>query len=80
MLLFHLRFRVLVIASHVLHDAIEYDIVCNSKDKEQPEEIQALQSSQEPECDVLTDPAFVLLRVPVQLERANVGEGGQGRV
>lgn len=39
-----------------------------------------MQARQQPESDVLRDPAFVLLRLPVKLEGADGAEGGEDGV
>jgi len=60
-----------VIASLVHHDFGEDKILGNAEDQEQPEQVDGLKRCKQCKCDVLTDPAFVLLSLPIQLERAN---------
>lgn len=39
-----------------------------------------MQASEQGESDVLADPAFVLLGVPIEVEGADGAEGGEGGV
>lgn len=73
-LLFVLAF--LVIAALILDDfsPARDEAVCNAQDQKQPEQIDGLQAGEQCKCDVLRDPALVLLRVPVQFERTDGGE------
>lgn len=67
----------LVVASLVFLHAVENVVLQNAQDQEEPEEIHRLQAGKQRESDVLTDPAFVLLCFPVQLERPDSPELGQ---
>lgn len=68
---------VLVFASLVLGDAVEDVVLQDAEDQEQPEEVDSLETREQGKGDVLTDPALVLLRFPVQFERSNGPELGQ---
>ena len=52
----------------------------NPANQEEPEDVHRLQAREQEEGDDLRDPAFVLLRRPVQREAAHAGEfvGGEG--
>lgn len=67
----------LVVASFVLLHAVEDVVLENAEDQEEPEEIDCLQTGQQDKGDDLTDPAFVLLGLPVELVGANGAEFGQ---
>lgn len=62
----------LVVASFVLLHAVEDVVLENAEDQEEPEEIDCLQTGQQDKGDDLTDPAFVLLGLPVELEGPTV--------
>lgn len=75
----HLFFLLLVIAALVLCNTGEQVVGQDAQDQEEPKEIDGLETSQQTKGDVLTDPALVLLRLPVQLEgpdSAELGEDG----
>ena len=69
----HFHF-VFVVAPHVLGHFVKHHIPCNPQDEEKPKQVQGLQGCQQYEGDVLADPAFVLLSLPVQLKGANIFE------
>lgn len=74
--LFHLTL-ILIVTPHVRDHLRKYNVVSYFQDEEQPKNVHALQARQQGEGDVLTDPAFVLLGIPAELERANGSEGGE---
>lgn len=80
LLLLHLPFSFLIITPYIRNQIHKDDIISNPQDKKEPEEVDTLQASQQGEGDVLADPAFVLLGVPVEVEGANGAEGGEGGV
>lgn len=67
-----------LITPHVRDHLGRDDVVSDAQDEEEPEEVQGLEADEQAEGDVLADPAFVLLRVPVEGEGAHVGEGAPG--
>lgn len=68
LLLFLLIF---IITSFILLNTVENVVGENTKDQEEPEKVHGLQTGEQRESDVLTDPAFVLLRFPVEFEGSN---------
>ena len=72
-----LLFLVFVIATLVLGDAGEDIVGQDTEDEEEPEEIDRLETGEQTERDILTDPALVLLSLPVQFERTDSAELGQ---
>lgn len=66
-----------VVASLVLSDVVEQVVDQNAKDQEEPEEIDRLETGKQPKRNILTDPALVLLCLPVQLKRPNGAELGE---
>ena len=80
LLLLHLPLRLLIITPHIRNQIHKNDIIRNPQNKEKPEEINTLQASEQGESDVLADPAFILLGVPVEIEGADGAEGGEGGI
>jgi hypothetical protein len=68
---------VLVVASFVLLHVFYQVLLQNAEDQVKPKEIDCLKTGKKTERDDLTDPAFVLLGLPVQLERSHGSELGQ---
>ena len=66
----------LLAAAHVSLDVLEYDIVHDAHDQEEPEQIQGLQHGEQGKRNVLGDPALVLMHLEVELERAHRFELG----
>ena len=78
--LLHLPLRLLIITPNIRNQIHKNDIIRNPQYKKQPKQINTLQTSQQGEGDVLADPAFILLGIPVEVEGANGAEGGEGGV
>jgi len=74
-LLLHLR---LIVTPLILDHVAEKRPVQNAQDQENPEDVDHLQQSQQAESDRLRDPAFVLLRFPVEDVGADGGEFAVG--
>ena len=72
--------RFFVIAPDVLCDLGKGNVVSDSHDEEQPEQVHALQAGEQRKGYVLTDPAFVLIGFPIEFERADGAEFGEGGV
>ena len=70
-------FLVLIVASLIFLNAGEKIVLENSEDQKEPEEVDGLQTGEQCECDVLTNPALVLLGFPVQFEGSNGPELSQ---
>lgn len=68
----------LVIAAWICGRTVEDEVLGDPQDQVEPEEVDCLQRGEQSKRDVLADPAFVLLRFPVQLEWADRPEFGQG--
>jgi len=68
---------ILIIASLVLLDAVEDIVGEDAEDQEEPEQVHGLQTGQQSKGNVLTDPALVLLRFPVEFKRSDGPEFGQ---
>lgn len=66
-----------VIAPFVLCNIIEQVVFQDPEDQVKPKEIDGLKTSKEREGDDLANPAFVLLSLPVQLERSHGPKLGQ---
>lgn len=77
LLLFFFFLLVLIIASLVLLDTVEDIVGENAEDQEEPEQVHGLQTGQQRKGNVLTDPALVLLRFPVEFKRSNGPELSQ---
>jgi hypothetical protein len=74
-----LCFTILILASLIVYLLSNHKPVCNSAYQEPPVQINRLQRSQQAEGDDLGEPAFVLLRLPVDFERPNGSKlGGDG--
>lgn len=74
LILFFFLFLILVITSFVLLHTVEKIVGQNPKDQEEPEQVHSLQTGEQREGDVLTDPALVLLRFPVEFKGSNCPE------
>jgi hypothetical protein len=70
-------FFLFILAALVFGDAVENVVGENAQDQVQPEEVDGLQTGQQGKCNILTDPALVLLGLPVQLEGSNGAELGK---
>lgn len=68
---------ILIIAALILYHVGEHEILRNSHDEEEPEQVDALERGEKRECDALAEPAFVLSCFPVQIEWADRLEGRQ---
>lgn len=68
---------VFVIAADVLFDMVLHHIDSDPDDEGEPEDVDGLQSGQQSKGDALAEPAFVLLRLPVELERSHILEIGE---
>ena len=75
-LLIHLffSFLILVITSFVLLHTVEKIVGQDPKDQEEPEQVHGLQTGEQREGDVLTDPALILLRFPVEFKWSDCPE------
>ena len=80
LLLLHLALSLLIITPNIRNQIHKHNIISDPQYKEEPEEIDTLQASEQGESDVLADPAFVLLGVPIEVEGADGAEGGEGGV
>ena len=74
-----LELRLLGLAAVVLGDVVDDQAVGDAHDEEEPEQVQGLQGGEETECDDVAEEALVLLRLPVELVRADGPEFGQER-
>ena len=70
----------LIITSNISDLILQHHIRRNPQDKIQPKQIKRLQARQQPESDVLRDPAFILLGLPIELEGADGAESGEDGV
>ena len=70
-------FLVFVFTSFILGNIVQYILLQDAHDQVKPEEIDGLKTGKKSKGDVLADPAFVLLSLPVQLEGTDGSEFGQ---
>lgn len=68
---------ILVVGAIVFGDVVRDHAVRNPDDVEEPEKVEGLQGDEEGCGNVLADPAFVLLRLPVELKGSDVTVGGE---
>ena len=68
---------ILIVAADVLFDMVLHHVDCDPNNKGEPEDVDSLQGSQKSESDALAEPAFVLLRLPVELVRTHILEIGE---
>lgn len=73
-LLFPIFLIVLITPLILLRPALP-NLQRNLADEIQPEDVDRLQARQQQKGDALADPAFILLSIPVELKRADGGEG-----
>lgn len=78
-LLVDLLIALLILAPIVLGHIGDNKTIRDPADEEEPEEIDGLEGGEEGESDVLRDPAFVLLGLPVEFEWADGGKFGDNR-
>jgi hypothetical protein len=75
-----LLIRRFVFAPIIIRILINNKPVRNPANKEPPKQIHSLQTRQQRKANVLRDPAFILLRLPVEFEGPDGGEIGEDRV
>ena len=61
-----------------MSNLVEHKVLGNPQDQVEPEYVDCLKTGKKREGDVLADPAFVLLGLPVQFERTHRPEFCQG--
>ncbi len=80
LILFSLLLILLIVTPHIHHGGGDDIPPHDPEDQEQPEKIHGLQNRQQTEGDALREKALELPGLPVELERANGAELGEGRV